>query len=317
MRIVHPYGKQIDNGRHHHQPPDPACGLRNGRGGLALEPEHQVRTVADSLPLPVYDLKTTKADGDHSWFRLSTRDFDQSSITQLDGFELKEHYNPYWVDQNSCKDDVENIDAYVPQRKGASLIMRHIAQWTNPADGSKHQINAKITYNDGLRAGFTVERNSGPDTFFGFGAGQWDMQTSQRPYSDISIDLSADDGTALDGFKGTTGFTDLDGGVNPYNEGVELLEGFDGAYVRSDAHLSRYGSNGWAGNTDENAGVYDEHGMKHYLGATFSGTHLRIRYSVAVGQARGMQFRPVDSTIVYPLYYDMNGGTDGPKQRDQ
>lgn len=292
-----------------------ACGTVGG--GLALEPEHQVRTVADSLPLPVYDLKTTKADGDHSWFRLSTRNFDQSSITQLDGFELKEHYNPYWVDQNSCKDDVENIDAYVPQRKGASLIMRHIAQWTNPADGSKHQINAKITYNDGLRAGFTVERNSGPDTFFGFGAGQWDMQTSQRPYSDISIDLSADDGTALDGFKGTTGFTDLDGGVNPYNEGVELLEGFDGAYVRSDAHLSRYGSNGWAGNTDENAGVYDEHGMKHYLGATFSGTHLRIRYSVAVGQARGMQFRPVDSTIVYPLYYDMNGGTDGPKQRDQ
>ena len=179
----------------------------------------------------------------------------------MDGFELKEHYNPYWVNQNSCKDGIERIDAYVPQRKGASLTLRHIAQWTNPADGSKHHINAKVTYNDGLRAGFTVERNPGQDTFFGFGAGQWDALTNQRPYSDISIDFSADDGTALDGFKGTTGFTDLDGGANPYNEGVELLEGFDGAYVRSDAHLSRYGSNGWAGNTDENAGVYDEHGM--------------------------------------------------------
>lgn len=285
-------------------------------GGLALEPEHQTRSIANSSSLPVYDLKTTKADGDHSWFRFSTRDFDQSSITRLDGFELKEHYNPYWVDQNSCKDGIERIDAYVPQRRGASLILRHVAQWTNPADGSKHQINAKITYNDGLRAGFTVERNLGQDTFFGFGAGMWDALTNQRPYSDISIDFSADDGTALDGFKGTTGFTDLDGGANPYNEGVELLEGFDGAYVRSDAHLSRYGSNGWAGNTDENAGVNDEHGMKHYLGATFSGTHLRIRYSVAIGQARGMQFRPVDSTIVYPLYYDMNGGTGSPKQRN-
>ena len=161
MRIVRPHGKQNYYGRHHHRPPRSARGLRKHRGGVALEPEHQVRTVADSSSLPVYDLKTTKADGDHSWFRLSTRDFDQSSITRLDGFELKEHYNSYWVDQNSCKDDIEGLDVYIPQRKGASLIMRHIAQWTNPADGSKHQINAKITYNDGLRAGFTVERNSG------------------------------------------------------------------------------------------------------------------------------------------------------------
>ena len=35
-----------------------------------------------------------------------------------------------------------------------------------------------------------------------------------------------------------------------------------------------------------------------------------------LGQARGMQFQPVDSTIVYPLYYNMNGGTGGPKQRN-
>ena len=291
-----------------------ACGTTGG--GLASAPEHRATTIADTR-LPVYDLKTTKADGNHSWFRFSTRDFDPTSITQLDGFELKKHYNSYWADQNSCKDSIENIDAYMPQRKGASLVIRHASQWTNPTDGTKHWINARITYNDGLLPGFTVERNPGQDTFFGVGSGQWDMKTTQRPYSDISIDFLSDDGTALDGFRGTTGFTDLDGGVDPYNEGVELLEGFDGVYVRSDAHLSRYGTNGWAGNTDENTSAYDEHGMEHYLGATFSGTHLHIRYSVAIGQARGMQFQPVDSTVMYPLYYNMNGGTDGPKQRNQ
>lgn len=113
-------------------PPSSPSSLRlrpaEASGGGALEPEHQTRSIADSSSLPVYDLKTTKADGDHSWFRFSTRDFDQSSITRLDGFELKEHYNPYWVDQNSCKDGIERIDTYVPQRKGASLILRHIAQ---------------------------------------------------------------------------------------------------------------------------------------------------------------------------------------------
>ena len=291
-----------------------ACGTVGG--GLASAPEHRTVTIADSQ-LPVYDLKTTKADGNHSWFRFSTRDFDPTSITQLDGFELKEHYNPYRSAQDPLKNNDDEFDSYMPQRKGASLVIRHASQWTNPADGTKHWINVRITYNDGLLSGFAVEQHKNLDTFFGFTVGQWEENTIQRPYSDISIDFLSDDGTALDGFKGTTGFTDLDGGVDPYNEGVELLEGFDGAYVRSDAHLSRYGTNGWAGNTDENTSAYDEHGMKHYLGATFSGTHLRIRYSVAIGQARGMQFQPVDSTVMYPLYYNMNGGTDGPKQRNQ
>ena len=82
--------------------------------------------------------------------------------------------------------------------------------------------------------------------------------------------------------------------------------GFDGAYVRSDAHLARFGTNGWAGATDENENNADAHGMKHYVGATFTGSSFHVRWSVASGQARGSGFQPVDSTIAYRLTYNKN-----------
>ena len=123
---------------------------------------------------------------------------------------------------------------------------------------------------------------------------------------DVTVDFLLDDGSTPHGLRGVTGFTDLDGGTSGYNEGVELVSGFDGAYVRSDAHLARFGTNGWAGTTDENAKVADEHGMKHYVGATFTGSSFRARWSVASGQARASAFQPVDSTIAYRLTYDKN-----------
>ena len=46
--------------------------------------------------------------------------------------------------------------------------------------------------------------------------------------------------------------------------------------------------------------------MKHYVGATFTGSSFRVRWSVASGQARGSGFQPVDSTIAYRLTYDKN-----------
>ena len=122
----------------------------------------------------------------------------------------------------------------------------------------------------------------------------------------MTVDFLLDDGSTPQGLRGVTGFTDLDGGTSGYNEGVELVSGFDGAYVRSDAHLARFGTNGWAGATDENENNADAHGMKHYVGATFTGSSFRVRWSVASGQARGSGFQPVDSTIAYRLTYNKN-----------
>lgn len=138
------------------------------------------------------------------------------------------------------------------------------------------------------------------------GYGKWDRHTSSRPYMDVTVDFLLDDGSTPQGLRGVTGFTDLDGGTSGYNEGVELVSGFDGAYVRSDAHLARFGTNGWAGATDENENNADAHGMKHYVGATFTGSSFHVRWSVASGQARGSGFQPVDSTIAYRLTYDKN-----------
>lgn len=75
---------------------------------------------------------------------------------------------------------------------------------------------------------------------------------------------------------------------------------------RSDAHLARFGTNGWAGITDENKHDADAHGMKHYVGATFTGSSFRVHWSVASGQARQSGFQPVDSTIAYRLTYNKN-----------
>ena len=127
--------------------------------------------------------------------------------------------------------------------------------------------------------------------------GKWDKHPSSRPYMDVTVDFLLDDGSTPQGLRGATGFTDIDGGTSGYNEGVELVSGFDGAYVRSDAHLARFGTNGWAGITDENKHDADAHGMKHYVGATFTGSSFRVRWSVASGQARQSGFQPVDSTI--------------------
>lgn len=72
------------------------------------------------------------------------------------------------------------------------------------------------------------------------------------------------------------------------------------------AYPLSYGTNGWAGATDENENNADAHGMKHYVGATFTGSSFHVRWSVASGQARGSGFQPVDSTIAYRLTYDKN-----------
>ena len=191
---------------------------------------------------------------------------------------------------------------YQPNKNGASLILHHVGQWRD-SSGAQRWLNARITVN-GQNLGFLCYET---DTHhFNVGYGKWDKHPTTRPYMDATVDFLLDDGSTPQGLRGVTGFADLDGGTSGYNEGIELVSGFDGAYVRSDAHLTRFGTNSWAGTTDENANVSDSHGMKHYVGATFTGSSLRVRWSVSSGQARGSGFHPVDSTIAYRLTYDKN-----------
>ena len=263
-----------------------------------------VRAVADRTAsgLTVHDLKNGEiAPVQYGDFKFSTTDgVTADQITDVNGFTVKTNWNPTVENQAYGGRSLDTM--YQPNRNGASLVLHHVGQWRD-SSGTQRWLNAKITVN-GQNLGSLVYYESQHKFLASYG--KWDRYTSSRPYMDVTVDFLLDDGSTPQGLRGVTGFTDLDGGTSGYNEGVELVSGFDGAYVRSDAHLARFGTNGWAGITDENENNADAHGMKHYVGATFTGSSFRVRWSVASGQARGSGFQPVDSTIAYRLTYDKN-----------
>lgn len=263
-----------------------------------------VRTVADKTAsgLTVHDLKNGEiAPVQYGDFKFSTIDrFTAEQVTDVNDFTVKQNWDPTKEDQAYADKNLATM--YQPNKNGASLILHHVGQWCD-SSGTQRWLNARITVN-GQNLGSLVYYESQHKFLASYG--KWDRHTSSRPYMDVTVDFLLDDGSTPQGLRGVTGFTDLDGGTSGYNEGVELVSGFDGAYVRSDAHLARFGTNGWAGATDENENNADAHGMKHYVGATFTGSSFRVRWSVASGQARGSGFQPVDSTIAYRLTYDKN-----------
>ena len=263
-----------------------------------------VRAVADRTAsgLTVHDLKKGDiAPAQYGDFKFSTTDrFTAEQVTDVNDFTVKQNWDPTKEDQAYADKNLATM--YQPDKNGASLVLHHVGQWRD-SSGTQRWLNAKITVN-GQNLGSLVYYESQHKFLASYG--KWDRHTSSRPYMDVTVDFLLDDGSTPQGLRGVTGFTDLDGGTSGYNEGVELVSGFDGAYVRSDAHLARFGTNGWAGATDENENNADAHGMKHYVGATFTGSSFRVRWSVASGQARGSGFQPVDSTIAYRLTYDKN-----------
>lgn len=262
-----------------------------------------VRAVADRTAsgLTVHDLKNGEiAPAQYGDFKFSTTDdFTAEQVTDVNGFTVKKNWDP--TEENQAYAGIL-ATMYQPNKNGASLVLHHVGQWRD-SSGTQRWLNAKITVND-QNLGSLVYLESKHE--FRASYGKWDKHPSSRPYMDVTVDFLLDDGSTPQGLRGVTGFTDLDGGTSGYNEGVELVSGFDGAYVRSDAHLARFGTNGWAGITDENKHDADAHGMKHYVGATFTGSSFRVRWSVASGQARQSGFQPVDSTIAYRLTYDKN-----------
>lgn len=263
-----------------------------------------VRAVADRTAsgLTVHDLKNGEiAPVQYGDFKFSTTDgFTADQVTDVNGFTVKTNWDP--TEENQAYGGRSLDTMYQPNKNGANLVLHHVGQWRD-SSGTQRWLNARITVN-GQNLGSLVYYESQHKFLASYG--KWDRHTSSRPYMDVTVDFLLDDGSTPQGLRGATGFTDLDGGTSGYNEGVELVSGFDGAYVRSDAHLARFGTNGWAGATDENENNADAHGMKHYVGATFTGSSFRVRWSVASGQARGSGFQPVDSTIAYRLTYDKN-----------
>lgn len=284
-----------------------------------------VRTVADRTAsgLTVHDLETDDVPGDYRQFVLNTTDTRLSQVEFEDGAWYKS------TDSSS--------QGMWPLKAGASLTIPSVGDWTDPS-GRTHQISMTMRLKD-WNGGSVSElyRFDGHGNIVGdgrfwintaYGSGYSSLpakveqamgkvDTSKRVGCSWTVEFTyADTGEKVpDTFKGVTGFNDLDGWDAQSDlkfEGVQLLDGFDGAYKRSDAELGTYGTNGFAGighDAGDEAHLNAPQQSRHRLAATWTGSTFTFSYDLSnpAGRTDGSRMTfgaPVTRTAV--LTYDKN-----------
>ena len=284
-----------------------------------------VRTVADRTAsgLTVHDLETDDVPGDYRQFVLNTTD------TRLSQVEFE---NGAWY-----KSTDSSSQGMWPLKLGASLTIPSVGEWTDPS-GKTHQISMTMRLKD-WNGGSVSElyRFDGHGNIVGdgrfwintaYGSGYSSLpakieqamgkvDTSKRVGCSWTVEFTyADTGEKVpDTFKGVTGFNDLDGWDAQSGlkfEGVQLLDGFDGAYKRSDAELGTYGTNGFAGighDAGDEAHLNAPQQSRHRLAATWTGSTFTFSYDLSnpAGRTDGSRMTfgaPVTRTAV--LTYDRN-----------
>ena len=284
-----------------------------------------VRAVADRTAsgLTVHDLETDDVPGDYRQFVLNTTD------TRLSQVEFE---NGAWY-----KSTDSSSQGMWPLKAGASLTIPSVGDWTDPS-GRTHQISMTMRLKD-WNGGSVSElyRFDGHGNIVGdgrfwintaYGSGYSSLpakveqtmgkvDTSKRVGCSWTVEFTyADTGEKVpDTFKGVTGFNDLDGWDAQSDlkfEGVQLLDGFDGAYKRSDAELGTYGTNGFAGikhDAGDEAHLDAPQQSRHRLAATWTGSTFTFSYDLGnpAGRTDGSRMTfgaPVTRTAV--LTYDKN-----------
>lgn len=284
-----------------------------------------VRLAADKTAsgLTVHDLETDDVPGDYRQFVLNTTD------TRLSQVEFE---NGAWY-----KSTDSSSQGMWPLKLGASLTIPSVGEWTDPS-GKTHQISMTMRLKD-WNGGSVSElyRFDGHGNIVGDGrfwintaygsgysslpakvkAAMGGVDTSKRVGCSWTVEFTyADTGEKVpDTFKGVTGFNDLDGWDAQSDlkfEGVQLLDGFDGAYKRSDAELGTYGTNGFAGighDAGDEAHLNAPQQSRHRLAATWTGSTFTFSYDLSnpAGRTDGSRMTfgaPVTRTAV--LTYDKN-----------
>lgn len=284
-----------------------------------------VRAVADRTAsgLTVHDLETDDVPGDYRQFVLNTTD------TRLSQVEFE---NGAWYRSTDS-----SSQGMWPLRIGASLTIPSVGDWTDPS-GKTHQISMTMRLKD-WNGGSVSElyRFDGHGNIVGDGrfwintaygsgysslpakvkAAMGGVDTSKRVGCSWMVEFTyADTGEKVpDAFKGVTGFNDLDGWDAQSDlkfEGVQLLDGFNGAYKRSDAELGTYGTNGFAGighDAGDEAHLNAPQQSRHRLAATWTGSTFTFSYDLSnpAGRTDGSRMTfgaPVTRTAV--LTYDKN-----------
>lgn len=284
-----------------------------------------VRTVTDKISdgLTVHDLEMNDVPADYRQFILNTTDTRLSQVEFEDGAWYKS------TDPSS--------QGMWPLRIGASLTIPSVGDWTDPS-GKTHQISMTMRLKD-WNGGSVSElyRFDGHGNIVGDGrfwintaygsgysslpakvkAAMGGVDTSKRVGCSWTVEFTyADTGEKVpDTFRGVTGFNDLDGWDAQSDlkfEGVQLLDGFDGAYKRSDAELGTYGTNGFAGighDAGDEAHLNAPQQSCHRLAATWTGSTFTFSYDLGnpAGRTGGSRMTfgaPVTRTAV--LTYDRN-----------
>lgn len=284
-----------------------------------------VRAVADRTAsgLTVHDLETDDVPGDYRQFVLNT------TGTRLSQVEFE---NGAWY-----KSTDSSSQGMWPLKAGASLTIPSVGDWTDPS-GRTHQISMTMRLKE-WNGGSVSElyRFDGHGNIVGdgrfwintaYGSGYSSLpakveqamgkvDTSKRVGCSWTVEFTyADTGEKVpDTFKGVTGFNDLDGWDAQSDlkfEGVQLLDGFDGAYKRSDAELGTYGTNGFAGighDAGDEAHLNVPQQSRHRLAATWTGSTFTFSYDLSnpAGRTDGSRMTfgaPVTRTAV--LTYDKN-----------
>lgn len=284
-----------------------------------------VRAVADRTAsgLTVHDLETDDVPGDYRQFVLNTTD------TRLSQVEFE---NGAWYRSTDS-----SSQGMWPLRIGASLTIPSVGDWTDPS-GKTHQISMTMRLKD-WNGGSVSElyRFDGHGNIVGDGrfwintaygsgysslpakvkAAMGGVDTSKRVGCSWTVEFTyADTGEKVpDAFKGVTGFNDLDGWDAQSDlkfEGVQLLDGFNSAYKRSDAELGTYGTNGFAGighDAGDEAHLNAPQQSRHRLAATWTGSTFTFSYDLGnpAGRTDGSRMTfgtPVTRTAV--LTYDKN-----------
>lgn len=284
-----------------------------------------VRAVADRTAsgLTVHDLETDDVPGDYRQFVLNTTD------TRLSQVEFE---NGAWYRSTDS-----SSQGMWPLKAGASLTIPSVGDWTDPS-GRTHQISMTMRLKD-WNGGSVSElyRFDGHGNIVGdgrfwintaYGSGYSSLpakveqamgkvDTSKRVGCSWTVEFTyADTGEKVpDTFRGVTGFNDLDGWDAQSDlkfEGVQLLDGFDGAYKRSDAELGTYGTNGFAGighDAGDEAHLNAPQQSRHRLAATWTGSTFTFSYDLSnpAGRTGGSRMTfgaPVTRTAV--LTYDKN-----------
>lgn len=170
-----------------------------------------------------------------------------------------------------------------PTARDATVVLPSIGVWTD-SHGGRHSVDARLTMTDYTEYA-SVNANS---------KGGLNLLLTNSPgwqHLDLRVDFlyAGTNELAPAEFKGLTGIQDIDYGWS--QEYVEFLSGVDGFWARRDAHLRRWGLNGFTG-TDEHGEQESNttpHDLQHTVTVAFSGPTIELRYS-KYRAARGVAF---------------------------